>query len=275
MKIFIPLVTAIALTGCTHLFFQPSGNIIADPASAGIVYEVVKFRSLDGTELTGMFFPPAGPPRATVVHFHGNAGNMTGHFPYSSWLAAEGFNVFVFDYRGYGASGGTPSLEGLVMDGIAALRQAARLPGAETDKMIVFGQSLGGAIAIASVSGSGTPPPAAMVLEGSFYSYRGVASAVLRGHWLSWPVSWLPWLTVSGRYSPSDLIAGLTCEKVFIHSEKDPSVPFAQGMKLYASARGPKELWRTPAGHIEAFGVYRGVYGPRLLEFLTKALSEK
>ena len=71
------LPAAAALCGCTHLFFQPSAVIFSDPAAAGTRYEVIKFASGDGTELTGMYFPPAGPPRGTVVHFHGNAQNMT------------------------------------------------------------------------------------------------------------------------------------------------------------------------------------------------------
>ena len=271
-KTALALTAAAALTGCTHLFFQPSQNIFDDPATAGIKYEVVKFKSGDGTELTGMFFPPAGAPRGTIVHFHGNAQNMTAHFPYSAWLAGEGFNVFIFDYRGYGASGGKPALDGLVMDGEAALRQALKLPGAEPGKMVVFGQSLGGAIAVAAVAESGFKP-AAMVLEGTFYSYRGVGSAVLRRHWLSWPFSWLPWVAVSGGHSPSDYISRLTCPKVFIHSETDGKVPFSQGRKLYDAAPVPKEFWTVPDGHIEAFHDYRDTYRPKLLEFLKTALK--
>lgn len=262
-----------ALCGCTRLFFQPSQKIFADPASAGIRYEVIKFSSGDGTALTGLFFPPAGKPRATVVHFHGNAQNMTAHFPYSAWLAAEGFNVFIFDYRGYGASGGKAALDGLVLDGKAALLHALKLPGAEPGKIIVFGQSLGGAIAAAAAAESGLTP-AAMVLEGTFYSYREAAAAALRRHWPAWPFSWLPRVAVSGRYSPADYILKPACPKVFIHSLKDGVVPFAQGRKLYDAAPAPKEFWSVPAGHLEAFRAYRGVYAPKLLEFLKTALKE-
>ena len=96
LRYLLFLLPAFALCGCTHLLFQPGNRVYLDPASAGIKYEVIKFVSGDGTALTGMFFPPAGAVRATVVHFHGNAQNMTAHFPYSAWLAKEGFNVFVF-----------------------------------------------------------------------------------------------------------------------------------------------------------------------------------
>lgn len=271
-KIFPPA-ACLLLAGCTHLFFQPSRNIFADPAADGLKYEAVKFSSGDGTPLTGLFFPAAGEPLATVVHFHGNAQNMTAHYPYSAWLAAEGYNVFIFDYRGYGASGGKPSLDGLVLDGKAALAQALKLPGAKPDRIIILGQSLGGAIASAAAGEAGFRP-AAMVLEGTFYSYKGVASAALRRHWLTWPALWLPPLAVSGEHSPGDNIGRIACPKVFIHSEKDSRVPFAQGKKLYDAAREPKEFWIVPSGHIEAFNSYRGTYAPRLLDFFRKALAE-
>ncbi len=260
------------LSGCTHLFFQPSGGVFSDPAEDGIKYEVIKFRSGDGTELTGMFFPSKGAPLATIAHFHGNAQNMTAHFPYSAWLAREGFNVFIFDYRGYGASGGRPEMGGLVQDGVAALNQAAKLPGADSERIIVFGQSLGGAIAVAAVAESGFRP-AAMVLEGTFYSYRSVASAALRRNWWSWPFSWIPWAGVTGKYSPSDYISKIKCPKLFIHSELDPIVPFRQSIKLYEAAKGPKEFWSVPSGHTDAFYGQRETYGPKLTAYLKTVLG--
>lgn len=262
----------LSVCGCTYLFFKPSGRLFSDPAAAGYKCEAVKFDSSDGTPLTGLYFPPAGPQKAVVVHFHGNGQNMTAHYQYSAWLAAEGYGVLVFDYRGYGASGGKPSLAGAVRDGEAALREALKLPGAEPDKVVVFGQSLGAAIAVAAVGESGFKP-AAMVLEGGFYSYRGVAAAVLRRGVLGWPVSWLPRLVVSGKYSPAEYIGRINCPKLFIGSPKDPVVPFPQGEKLYKAAKPPKEFWRTPSGHIEAFGGFRTKYGPRLLAFLKTALG--
>lgn len=270
---FLIFAAALSLTGCTHLFFQPSKEIFADPADSGLKYEAIKFKSGDGTDLTGLFFPSSGPALGTVVHFHGNAQNMTSHFPFSAWLAKEGFNVFIVDYRGYGASGGKPSLDGLVQDARAALEQAKKLPGAEADKIAVFGQSLGGAVAVAAIGESGFKP-AALVLEGTFYSYKGVGSAILRKRWWTWPLSWLPWVTVSGRHAPADYIAGIACPKLFIHSETDRTVPFGQGRKLYNAAEPPKEFLAVPYGHIDAFYSQREANAPRLLEFLKKALKK-
>ena len=108
----------------------------------------------------------------------------------------------------------------------------------------------------------------------TFYSYKGVGSAILRKRWWTWPISWLPWVAVSGRHSPSDYIAGIACPKLFIHSETDRTVPFSQGRKLYNAAVPPKEFLAVPYGHIDAFYSQREANGPKLLEFLKRALKK-
>lgn len=266
---------AAALCGCTNVFFQPDGRIFADPVNFGQRYEVIKFNSADGTELTAMYFRPAGKAIGTVVHFHGNAQNMTAHFPYSSWLAAEGFNVFIFDYRGYGASAGSVSVKGAVEDGVAALTQVKKIPGVEPDKIAVFGQSLGGALAVAAVAEYTGPKPRALVLDSTFSSYRGMASSVVYGHWWGWPLFWFPWVAISNAYSPAAYIGQISCPKLFLHSKNDPVVPFAQGEKLFLLAPGPKEMLLVPSGHTQAFGSYRAEYGPRLVKFLTESFGIK
>lgn len=272
MRISLLLPLLLGLSGCTRLFFAPTRAAHSDPLAAGLKCEAIRFSSGDGTPLTGLFFPAAGAPKATVVHFHGNGQNMTAHYHYPAWLAAEGYNVFVFDYRGYGASGGAPGLDGAVADGRAALRHALKLPGAQPGRLVVFGQSLGGAVAIAALAEEGLAP-AALVVEGSFHSYRGMAAARLRSAALTWPFSWLPWLVVSGRHSPSGHIGRIAGPKVFIHSPSDDTVPFSQGRRLFEAAAEPKRFWEVPAGHIEAFTAFGSVFRPRLLSFLDEALG--
>jgi len=265
-KLFLAAACAL-LSGCTHLYFEPSRRAFSDPSKNGYKCEAITFNSADGTPLTGLFFPAAGKPKATVVHFHGNAQNMTSHYPYSAWLAAEGYNTFIFDYRGYGASGGKPGLEGAVQDGVAALQEAVKLPGADAGRIIVLGQSLGGALGVTAAARSGLKLKA-LIVEGTFYSYRQVGAERLKAHLLTWPLAWLPYVAVDGRNSPSDYIGKLDCPKLFIHSPADWIVPYSQNRRLYDAANGPKEFWDVPDGHIEAFGGHRKEYGPKLLAWL-------
>lgn len=109
-------------SGCaSKYFYYPTSTVHQTPAQHRLKYEDVTFRSKDGTKLNGWFLPAPGKPIGTVIHFHGNAQNMTAHFSFVDWIPREGFNLFVFDYRGYGESGGSPSRLGLYEDALAAI----------------------------------------------------------------------------------------------------------------------------------------------------------
>ncbi len=167
--------------GCADRFvYYPTREVYGTPGDLGLRYEEVTFHSADGTALSGWFVPATGTAQGTVVHFHGNAQNMTAHFGYVSWLPREGFNVFVFDYRGYGASAGRPSREGVYQDCLAALACVRSRPDVDPDRIVVLGQSLGGANAIAVLGAPGAPRVRAVAVDSAFYSYRLMARAVIR-----------------------------------------------------------------------------------------------
>jgi len=109
-----------------------------------------------------------------VIHFHGNAQNMSAHFGFVSWLPAQGFNLFVFDYRGYGTSAGKADREGVFEDSLAALDYIAARPGVDRNRFAGAGQSLGGANAIAVVGSRPHSGIRAVVIESAFSSYREI-----------------------------------------------------------------------------------------------------
>ena len=157
----------------------------------GAKWEEVRFNSADGTELTGLWFPAKSiAPKGVIIHFHGNGENMTSHFLFVYWLALEGYDVFTFDYRGYGASAGDKSLSGAVEDGAAALRCARSRAGGAKERLIVVGQSLGGALALAALEREGGEGVRGLILDSTFASYREVAQDKLRQWWLTWPLQW-------------------------------------------------------------------------------------
>lgn len=270
----IILALTVVLSGCTNIFLQPDRSLHLDPDRVGAKWTLERFKSADGTDLTGLWFPSTkSPAKGVIVHFHGNGENMTSHFLYVYWLALEGWDVFTFDYRGYGGSGGSKSIPGSVADGAAALAYARKKdPGLP---IVVIGQSLGGALALASLDRDGGEGVRALVLDSTFSSYRRVARLKLKPHAVTWAFQWLPYVLVSDRYAPARLV--LTRRSVpllQVHAPGDPIVPYAEGKRLYELAPGPKEFWDIPGtGHTEAFGIQGAEFRPRLLKFLDIALS--
>lgn len=118
------------INACTHLAFQPARVLFVDPTQLGIAYQDVSFTSADGTALHGWFFPAQTTEvKGTFVQFHGNAENISTHFASLLWVTKHGYNLFTFDYRGYGQSAGTISMPGAHADVSAAIEQARHLSG--------------------------------------------------------------------------------------------------------------------------------------------------
>ena len=101
------------LPACNSFFFYPQRNFVANPHLDRVVHEDLFFQTPDGVRLHGWLLRPNGEPRGTVLFLHGNAENISTHVGAVLWLAMEGYQVFLFDYRGYGRSGGTPEMEGI------------------------------------------------------------------------------------------------------------------------------------------------------------------
>ncbi len=255
-RLFILLLLLPLLAGCTHLFFQPNRQLVLKPENFGLAYEPVDFRSADGTALFGWFLRASGPAaaRGTIVFLHGNAENISTHIASIAWLPAQGFNVFIFDYRGYGASGGSPSLPGAQQDIDATLRTVLARNDIDRQRLIVYGQSLGGALAVYNVAHSPYREHIrALVVEAAFSSYTGIAREKMAANWLTWPLQWLPSMTVDNDYSPLAAIRQVSpIPLLLIHGDQDVIVPPHHGQLLFATASEPKQLWVVPgAGHLQ------------------------
>ncbi len=220
------------------LIYFPDRNVPPPGATGLRGLEEARFAADDGTALHGWFLPPPGgaAPRATVVLFHGNAGNIAGRAWKIERLAAAGFAALVFDYRGYGKSAGAPSEPGLYADGRAAVRWARER---EKAPIVFYGESLGCAVAVELALDD---PPAGLVLEAPFSSI----AAVGRHHY-----RWLPVGTLlRARYDNLAKIGRVRAPLLVIHGERDEVIPFAQGRALFeAAAAAPrKRLHAVPDG---------------------------
>ncbi len=254
LRKFYVLPLLLILSGCTGLFFQPYQGHILEPDRIGLRYEDVNFPSSDGLTLHGWFLPAEGRARGTVLFLHGNAENISTHIGSVYWLPQEGYNVFLFDYRGYGDSQGMPTLRGAIDDTESALRVLLSRPDVDPSRVIIFGQSLGGALATHVAAHSPHRLQLkALIIDSTFSSYRSIAREVLGTMWFAWPFQWPLSLTVTDAYSPLKAMPQVSPVPVLIiHSEKDPVIGVHHAHRLFEAAREPKGLWVLPNGlHIQ------------------------
>lgn len=267
------LIACCFLAGCSSFFFQPHKQLYRDPAKIGLAFEDVYFYSTDGILLHGWFLPAEGKAQGTILFLHGNAENISTHIANVYWLPARGFNVFLPDYRGYGNSGGVPSLKGSIDDIESALMYVLQRKSVDPNRVVVFAQSLGGSMTTYAIAQSPNQKNIrALIIEAAFSSYRGIAQEKLSQFWLTWPVQWPLSFIVDDEYSPIKYINSINgLPKLFIHGDADRVVPVHHGQTLYEAASAPKDLWVVNDGrHIDA--MRRKEYQERLVEFLSRVL---
>lgn len=261
------------LSGCGRLFFYPEKELLRTPADIGIAYEDVSFSSTDGMHLHGWFLPAKGYARATIVFFHGNAENISSHVGAVFWLPAEGYNVFILDYRGFGRSEGKPDIRGVNRDALAALDYIASRKEVDPDRLVVFGQSVGAAIAL-YVAAKTSQPIHAVVAESAFTSYPAIMREKMSESLFTWPLQWLS-LGVTSRYDPLKAIHTIHVPVLLIHGDRDKIIPIHHARVLYAAANEPRQLWVVKGGgHISAFAPNRLEYRKRFTLYLEGLFPE-
>lgn len=266
--------TVLLLAGCTQLFFQPHRIQLLAPDQLGLAYQEVRFPTADGLELHGWFLPAKGGAAGTILHLHGNAENISTHVAGVAWLPARGFNVFLFDYRGYGASEGQPTLDGAQKDIDAAMKTLLERTDVEKDRIVLYGQSLGGALAVYNVAHSPFRDYIrALVIESALSDYVEITREKLADHWFTWPLQWLPSLTVDNRFSPLPVMKMISrIPLLIIQGDQDATVPVHHGRQLYDAALEPKQLWIVPdAGHMQA--MRQKAQRDRLVAYLREVLA--
>jgi uncharacterized protein len=263
------------VSGCSpHRFFYfPNRTLYADPEAMGYKYETVQYPSLNGKKLWAIFIPTKKAPRGTVVHFHGNYGNISNHFPLSIFLIKHGFDVLIFDYQGYGASEGRPSPENAAQDGIATLRYALDHLRDPQTGVAAFGQSLGGAAAIVAVAQE--PRVKGAVIEAAFSSYSQMAKEALRRSAWTWLFSFLVPGFLNRHYNPEDYVARISPRPLFfIHGDKDTIVPVHMSQDLFAKVKDPKKIWIIPgANHLEGKRRAGAAYEEEIVKFFSEVLK--
>ncbi len=262
--IYVLLALALYLLQSSLIYF-PSKDIVTTPHDIGLRYEAIFLTTEDGVEISG-WFVPCDNPRGVVLFCHGNAGNISHRLQTILILHRLNLSTFIFDYRGYGSSEGSPSERGTYLDAQAAwgyLVEKRRIP---PHKIIVFGRSLGGAIA-AWLVGEAKKEPGALIVESAFTSVPDLAAKL-------YPVFPARPL-VRFRYDTRDFISRASCPVMVIHSCDDEIVPYNQGCDLFESASEPKEFLEIRGDHNMGFVLTGESYIRDLDKFITKSLNAR
>lgn len=239
-----------------RVVFQPSPGRWIGLEGLGLDGEEVWLDSEDGVRIHSFFLPTPGATRA-ILFLHGNAGNAAHRLPNAAQLAALDAHVLVLDYRGYGLSEGRPSEAGLYLDAQAALGYLVDQRRIPADRIVLFGRSLGGVVAVDLAQDR---PLAGVILESTFSSAADVANRVFP----------LPMgLLVRGRWDSVAKIERVRAPLLFFHGELDQTVPPELGRRLFEAAPEPKafELIAN-AGHNTTVELGGRAYFARIRAFL-------
>ena len=254
-------------------FYFPDREEYDSPDMAGLAYEHVFFESADGTRLSGWFIPAVGAAtpieaKGTVIHLHGNAQNMTAHWSFAEFVPHRGYNLFTFDYRGYGDSAPIfPDPQSIFADSVAAFDYLRSRSDIDTGKLFVFGQSLGGMLAIAA-AGASPQGIRAVLAEAPFHSYSMQAEDKMPGMGLR----------PDDTYAASAYVAKLSpIPLMLLHGTADVIVRYKHSLKLFEAAREPKQLVTIDGGaHIDAmdFRAHGTRYQDMMMRFFDDALQQ-
>ncbi len=237
--------------------FYPDTFMMHGPSDYGLDFEDIWFQTTDGVRLHGWMIP-ADSPEGLMLFCHGNAGNISHRLDNISRLHQINISVFIFDYRGYGRSGGRISEGGLYTDVEAAYRVARDYADRRRLRLVIFGRSLGG---VAAVHVASANQCSGAILESTFTNLAAMA----RTHF---PLPLVDGL-LRKRFNSLDKIPQVKAPLLFFHGDNDEIVPYRYGLELYEAAPEPKEFVTLEgAGHNDTYIVGGEAYFEKLRHFI-------
>ncbi|MDH2916344.1 MAG: alpha/beta hydrolase [Gallionella sp.] len=244
----------------SRLVFYPQVDreVFVTPAQIGLPFEELHLKTADGVVLHG-WYVAADKSRGTVLFAHGNAGNISHRLDYLAMFHRLGYDTLIFDYRGYGNSEGQPDEQGTYLDAEAAWQFLAQQKHVPACRIVLFGESLGGAVAAQLAT---RHRPAALVIASSFTSVPDLGQQLY---------PYLPVRLISRiRYDTQVYLQQVSSPVMIAHSPQDEIIPFTHGQALFAAARPPKEFLELTGGHNDGFIFMREDWVKALADFLSK-----
>jgi alpha-beta hydrolase superfamily lysophospholipase len=239
-KTLFSLLLALSFQGCTSLFFYPDDITYRTPEFYELKYDDVYFKSKDKTLLHAWHIYPQEESKGLIFVAHGNAQNLSSHFISWVWLIEEGYEIFIFDYRGYGKSEGKIDLKGSIEDTFSAL---SYVENSYDKEYFACGQSLGGSLLLNALDGRDNTKVKAVIIDSTFTGFSDIVNAKLDSFWLTWPFQWIPYLTLSNKYDAKDRVVSLGKPVLFLHGSLDTTVSPNNSWQLFELSTMPREFW--------------------------------
>lgn len=236
--------------------YIPNRTLTAHPGSFGLKYDEFKVPTEDGALVHGWFVENK-PESPVILVSHGNAGNISHRLDKLQIFRRAGASVLLYDYRGYGESQGSPSEQGTYLDAEAAYRWLTQIKGVPTRRIVLYGESLGSAVAVELALRN---RPAGLIIDSAFTSTVEMGQLVFP----FLPVRWM----VRFKYDSLAKIGKVACPVLVMHSPQDDIVPFEMGRRLYEAAPQPKSFFEMKGDHNEGFLETGPAYGEAVASFL-------
>ncbi len=245
-----------------HFIYFPHNEIVSTPKSISLDYEDLTLTTSDGIDLHAWWVPNPDS-RATLLFLHGNAGNISHRLDSINIFHQLGFSVLIIDYRGYGKSAGKPSEEGTYIDAETAWLYLTNDKKIDSDEIIIFGRSLGGAIATWL---SDRYTSAALIIESTFTSIPDIGK-----HYYPYlPTNFVARI----RYPSIEKISNINSPLLVIHSTNDEIVPYKFGKELFNQAKEPKTFLDIVGGHNDGFISSGNTYIDGINDFVTDVIRK-
>jgi pimeloyl-ACP methyl ester carboxylesterase len=266
------LVVAVA-GGCGMLdikqrefIFMPHKGLTLTPAEHGLTYDDVWLRvGANGSEqrVHGWWIPASDPRAPAMLYLHGSRFNLGSNLFRIARLHQMGFAILAIDYRGFGRSDGDLPSEGQAYEDAQAAWEELKRRMPDPARRLVYGHSLGGAIAIDLMVRR--PEAAALIVESSFTSIRDMVS--MSPYWF------LPaGLVLTQHFDSLSKVSRLKIPVLFAHGIEDRWVPYSMSERLHAAASAPKRLLLIEsAGHGNIAWIAFDLYRRAIAEFLSAA----
>jgi len=247
--------------GQARLIYFPEKQLSNTPDAIGLNYTAVTIPVSDGETLHGWWMP-VPDAKGVVLFFHGNAGNISHRINYLTMFKRLGYSTLLFDYRGYGQSSGTPSESGTYLDAQAAWRYLTGTQGFAAARIVLFGESLGGAVASWLAA---REKPGLLVLASTFTSVPELAAEI----YPFLPVRWISRF----EYNTLASLQSVSCPVFIAHSPEDDIIPFRHGERLFQAAPEPKQFLPLEGGHNTGFIFMQPAWIKSLGAFMDKNLN--